>query len=61
MDLIQKDQVWQHKESGNKVLVLRVSGFRLTYQDQGSLKVVSQSEFLSDFINISTEQGVGNE
>lgn len=47
--MITKDQTWYSKETGSPVLVLRVSGFRLTYQDSGSLKVASQTEFLEQF------------
>lgn len=47
--MISKDQTWVNKETGSPVLVLRVSGFRLTYQESGSLKVVSRTEFLEQF------------
>lgn len=47
--MITKDQIYTNNETGRRVLVLRVSGFRLTYQDSGSLKVVSQTEFLEQF------------
>ena len=47
--MISKDQVWYSKATGNPVKVLQLSGFRLTYQDDGSLKVTSQTEFLEQF------------
>ena len=47
--MIAKDQIYTNNETGLRVLVLRVSGFRLTYQVSGSLKVVSQTEFLEQF------------
>lgn len=47
--MISKDQIYINNETGLRVLVLHVSGFRLTYQDSGSLKVASQTEFLEQF------------
>ena len=47
--MVSKDSVWLCKDSGEPALVLFVSGFRLTYQKDGSLKVVSVTEFLESF------------
>ena len=47
--MVSKDSVWLSKDSGEPVLVLFVSGFRLTYQQESSLKVASVTEFLDSF------------
>lgn len=47
--MVSKGSVWLNKDSGEPVLVLFVSGFRLTYQQEGSLKVASVTEFLDNF------------
>ena len=47
--MVSKDSVWLCRDSGEPALVLFVSGFRLTYQREGSLKVVSVTEFLESF------------
>lgn len=49
--MITKNTVWLDKKTGQEVLVLRVSGFRLTYQENGSLKTTSQTDFLDRFYN----------
>lgn len=49
--MITKNTVWLDKKTGQAVLVLRVSGFRLTYQENGSLKTTSQTDFLDRFCN----------
>ena len=47
--MVSKGSIWLCKDSGEPVKVLFVSGFRLTYQQEGSLKVASVTEFLDNF------------
>ena len=47
--MVSKGSIWLCKDSGEPVKVLFVSGFRLTYQQEGSLKVASVTEFLESF------------
>ncbi len=47
--MIKKDGIYINKETGDKVLLLYLMGFRLTYQDNGSLKTMSLTEFVEKF------------
>ena len=47
--MITKDQTYRNRETGNRVLVLRVDDYYVHYQADGFIKPMLKHEFLEQF------------